>query len=351
MMRGSDIVVIRVAFIGNIGVVGNPSGRVSQSTQVRVLNVARSLETQYGMETKVMFPLRDSPQEMNVAIARADVAVFHRIQGSRHTWVDLGYLGALATAKRLRKKVIFDVDDAIHLTFPAIAQMVAMSSMAVFAGSHALVGHYAKVSRSVSLVPSAVDIDLIGPTPRKEKSDIVIGWHGSVRGHLDNLLLLSNVLARLSEKYDFTFKVVGTAGDLSLQRMLQQRFPRIRLNFGPDHWFAYSELPRFMSDVDIGLYPLRDSRWSRAKCSMKLLEYMAMELPSCSSAIGENSYIIRDEENGFLAANDSEWVARIGNLIDDGGLRKDMGIRARRSVLESYSLSIVTRSIERIIAT
>ena len=340
---------IRVAFIGNTGAIGSRRNQSSQSSTVRVVNIGKSLEEMYGFETSVVFPSQTPLPEIMETIARSDVAFFHRIQGSRRTWVDAGYLAAFRSAKWSKKKTIFDVDDAIHLTFPGLSSVLGMSSSAVLAGSHSLVRHYSHVSRNVHFVPSAVDTDVIGPTSHTEKGAIVLGWHGSVSGHIENLFLLANALSFLSEKYDFTLKIVGTAGDTRLQRILQKRFSKIKLDFGPNRWFAYSELPGFMSDVDIGLYPLSDTRWNRAKCSMKLLEYMAMEIPSCSSAAGENNFIVEDGENGFLASNDSEWALKVGRLIDDSGLRRDIGIRARLSVLKSYSLPVVTQSIESVL--
>jgi len=321
-------------------------GRVSQSSQVRVINIAKSLEKEYGIDTKIVFPLRDSGEKMVRTIAQCDVAIFHRIQGSRHTWIDSGYFETFVAAKRLGKKVIFDVDDAIYLNFPLITPLVAMTSSTVFAGSHALLERYRHFSRSVTLVPSAVDTELISPVPQSGNGPIVLGWHGSARVHLDNLLSLSNVLLELDRKYNIIFKILGTVGDTRLQQELQNRFGSVKLEFGPPRWFPYCELPHHMSDVNIGLYPLFDNEWNRAKCSMKLLEYMAMEFPTCSSRVGENNHIIKDGRNGFLASSDSEWIAKIGKLIDDASLRKEMGVRARASVLESYSLRAVTQSIE-----
>jgi glycosyltransferase involved in cell wall biosynthesis len=339
---------LTVTFVGNTGVVGNPSGRFSQSSQVRVINVAKVLRKD-GMRTMIVFPLRDSIRSVSWAIEEADICVFHRIQGSRSTWVDFGYLNAFATARRLRKKIVFDVDDAIHLNFPLVAQSIALASSAIFAGSHSLFETYRHYNKKVVLVPSAVDTDVITPIPHRKKEGLVLGWHGSVRVHLDNLLSLTAVLSRLSKRYDFRFRILGTAGDLNLQRKLQGQFTGVGLDFGPAKWFDYAELPYYMSDVDIGLYPLLDSMWNRAKCSMKLLEYMAMELPSCSSRAGENRYIIDTGANGYLAADDSEWVDKIGRLIDDPDLRRRIGLRARADVLRSFSLQNVSKSIESII--
>jgi glycosyltransferase involved in cell wall biosynthesis len=251
-------------------------------------------------------------------------------------------------ARQYRKKIVFDVDDAIHLTFPCFAEYIANCSK-VFAGSHALIDYYKRFSKNVTLIPSSVDTDVIRPLSHLKSSATVIGWHGSAFGHLENLNLISSVFKKLSSKFDLVFRILGTAGNLHLQQILLRRFEGVRLEFGPDYWFAYEQLPHYMATVDIAVYPLVNTYWNRSKCSMKLLEYMAMELPSCSSRVGENAYIVSDGLNGFLASNQDEWMVRLKRLIDDKELRIDMGKKAKAQVDKTYSVERVSQEISDLI--
>jgi glycosyltransferase involved in cell wall biosynthesis len=58
------------------------------------------------------------------------------------------------------------------------------------------------------------------------------------------------------------------------------------------------------------------------------------------SPVGVNSDIIEDGRNGFLASTTDEWVDKLSLLIDNADLRRKMGIEARRTVEERYSVNI-----------
>ena len=106
----------------------------------------------------------------------------------------------------------------------------------------------------------------------------------------------------------------------------------------------------YISDFDIRVMPLTDDPWSKGKCAMKLLEYMSMKLPTVSSAVGENRYVIDHGWNGFLASSPGEWVDDIGRLIVDPDLRKELGENAYKTVKERYSLQAVVDTLEQVIA-
>ncbi|HEX5131365.1 MAG TPA: glycosyltransferase, partial [Candidatus Krumholzibacteria bacterium] len=78
--------------------------------------------------------------------------------------------------------------------------------------------------------------------------------------------------------------------------------------------------------------------WARGKCSLKLLQYMSAGLATVSSPRGSVADIVHDGENGFVAATEADWVARLGALVDDAALRARVGARAREWLVSHYSL-------------
>ena len=90
----------------------------------------------------------------------------------------------------------------------------------------------------------------------------------------------------------------------------------------------------------IGVMPLSDTEWSRGKCGLKLLQYMALGLPAVASPIGVNREIISDGANGFLASTKEEWHATLIRLCQDSELRIRIGQAARKTVESEYSLSV-----------
>jgi glycosyltransferase involved in cell wall biosynthesis len=86
--------------------------------------------------------------------------------------------------------------------------------------------------------------------------------------------------------------------------------------------------------------PLPDDEWSRHKCGMKALQYMALGIPPVVSPVGVNTTIVRDGVNGFYAANDDEWVDRIARLLRNPSLRRAFGEEARKTIETTYSARV-----------
>jgi glycosyltransferase involved in cell wall biosynthesis len=95
---------------------------------------------------------------------------------------------------------------------------------------------------------------------------------------------------------------------------------------------------RDLSRIDIGIMPLPDDEWSKGKCGLKGLQYMALAIPTVMSPVGVNENIIRDGENGFLASGTGDWVEKLSRLIESVTLRKKMGEKGRQTVVNDFSV-------------
>jgi len=84
--------------------------------------------------------------------------------------------------------------------------------------------------------------------------------------------------------------------------------------------------------------PLADDEWAKGKCGLKVLQYMACGVPVVASPVGVNKEIIRDGENGFLAATDNEWLGKLSLLARDEELRRKLGQKGRETVENHFSL-------------
>jgi glycosyltransferase involved in cell wall biosynthesis len=104
-------------------------------------------------------------------------------------------------------------------------------------------------------------------------------------------------------------------------------------------WRAATEVED-LRPIDVGIMPLPDDEWSRGKCGMKALQYMALGIPPVVSPVGVNAAIVQDGVNGFQARNDDEWVEKILLLLRDPELRRRLGARARRTVEDRYSARV-----------
>ena len=105
-------------------------------------------------------------------------------------------------------------------------------------------------------------------------------------------------------------------------------------------WRSESELDD-LRGIDVGLMPLPDDNWSKGKCGLKALQYMALGVPSICSPVGVNSTIIKDGKNGFLAGSKGEWIENVKRLIHSPQLRRKLGRAARETVEHEYSAKVI----------
>jgi glycosyltransferase involved in cell wall biosynthesis len=101
-------------------------------------------------------------------------------------------------------------------------------------------------------------------------------------------------------------------------------------------WRADTELDD-LAAIDIGVMPLPDDKWSKGKCGLKALQFMAMGIPTVCSPVGVNTDIIQDNQNGFLASAEDEWVDKLSRLLRSRELRERLGQAGRATVEQKYS--------------
>jgi hypothetical protein len=102
-------------------------------------------------------------------------------------------------------------------------------------------------------------------------------------------------------------------------------------------WSAATEAVE-LSHADIGISWLSDDSWSRGKCGLKVLQYMAAGLPVVANRVGMNRHMVIDGETGLLADTPDEWARAIARLASDPELRSRMGAAGRRQVEQHYAV-------------
>lgn len=247
--------------------------------------------------------------------------------------------------KKSGAKIIFDFDDAIWkhdvsegnkklawLKRPEKTnELMAMADL-VFAGNQYLADYAFQFNKSVAIVPSTIDLNYYRLPSKKftETAPVIIGWSGSLTT-IEHFKLIVPVFRKLKEKYgnQVAFKVLGVP-----------EYKNEELGIDGIKWTPETEVAE-ISSFDIGVMPLPDNEWSKGKCGMKGLQYMALEVATVMSAVGVNNHIIQNGENGFLASSDEEWIAKISLLINSKELREKMGKAGRETVAKSYSLQAI----------
>jgi glycosyltransferase involved in cell wall biosynthesis len=238
-----------------------------------------------------------------------------------------------------RRPFVFDFDDAIYLPAAsrANAWAAALKSPRKTAalcrlGAHVTVGNeslatYARpLARSVTVIPSTIDTEHYVVRDRPANPRPIVGWTGSVTT-IPHLEALAPVLSNLRGLLPYDLRVIGGMPVL----------PNVEVQTLPGR--AETEVED-LRPLDVGLMPLPDDEWSRGKCGMKALQYMALGIPPVVSPVGVNAVIVRDGVNGFHARNDNEWIGKLLLLLRDPELRRRLGAEARRTVEEGYSARV-----------
>jgi glycosyltransferase involved in cell wall biosynthesis len=196
------------------------------------------------------------------------------------------------------------------------------------AGNNYLADYGRQFNPNVFMIPTTVDTDLYCPQPLPQKQEpIIIGWSGSPTTvpHFETLI---PVLKQLKDRYGnrISFRLIGDG-----------QYKNAELGIEGISWSVERELETINS-FDIGIMPLPNDAWSKGKCGLKGLSYMAFEKATVMSAVGVNREIITDGVNGFLAENESDWLAKLSMLIEDEALRKKLGKEGRQTVINGYSV-------------
>lgn len=248
----------------------------------------------------------------------------------------LGPGGIVEPLRRFPGRLVFDLDDAAFALKPSIqamghagrwlygphqARRLLQRADAVVVSTPALADGLPPICAPVHVLPTVPDparyrvADHDGLAPQ-------VVWAGT-NGNLCYLDPLRPVFERLGRR--------GVGG---LTVVCSQTWA------GPARFRAWSEEdePTLFADYAVGIMPLPDTAYTRAKAGFKLLQYMAAGLPVVASPVGVNTELVTRSGAGFLAESEAEWEEMLYRLLTDPGLRAELGQRGREFVLDYANL-------------
>ena len=236
--------------------------------------------------------------------------------------------------------IVYDFDDAVYLPNTSaanrvigfmknpgkIAEILRLSAHVV-AGNEFLAQYARRHNPHVTVVPTSVNVQQWRPrdTPRRDDAPPVIGWIGTPTT-TPYLLAMQDVFAELARQQTFVLRISGSVAPVAM--------PGVRVENVP--WSLDREVELF-NTCDIGVYPLPDDEWTRGKCGFKAIQFMACGVPVIASPVGVNRAIVTDGLDGFLAADRSEWLGKLSQLISSRETRERLGAAGRRTIERSYS--------------
>ena len=255
-------------------------------------------------------------------------------------------------AKKLNKKVLFDIDDLVVDTkyTDTIKYLDSMSKEeralyddgvmrmgrtlklcdAAITTTERLaeeLGHYVPevfINRNTaSEEMCALSKEALKNKTRKD-DHVGIGYFSGSLTHNDDFELVLPALTKVMEKYPQV--QLHVVGELDLPETLQQYKARV-----VSHPFVdWKKLPSLIAEVDINLAPLEQSIFNEAKSENKWVEAALVKVPTVASNVGAFQRMIVSGETGILCDTEEEWVEQLSRLVEDKKERDRIAENAHR---------------------
>lgn len=228
---------------------------------------------------------------------------------------------------------LYDIDDAEHTRRPTNTIHYFMKKCsACSAGSNSLVDYIKQFNQNVFLLTSPV-IDH-GFVKKQCATPITIGWVGYYGAHRQSLTeLFFPALYRVD--FPVKLKVLGIANQTEEQE-IKSYFKNNKnilieapLNL---NWLDEKSIYETITTFDIGISPLINNEFNRAKSAFKLKKYLSCGVPALGSNVGENPTFLHNQVNGYLCNTPDEYFQKLYLLKDTLNERyEEMSMNARKT--------------------
>lgn len=188
---------------------------------------------------------------------------------------------------------------------------------------------------NVHLVPNCVDLSLWAGVRSRQKEtrhrdDVRIHWGGG-GGHYDDVLKVRDPLLRIfaerpQVKLIFGNFVPDWAALLDPQRVFFMTLAPYR--------GTWQKILTWLC-VDIGLAPLVDNPFNRAKSHVKWLDYAMAGVAGIYQDIDAYETVV-DGVTGLKVTTADEWYESLKTLVDNAATRERLGAQARRDVMAHW---------------
>jgi len=242
--------------------------------------------------------------------------------------------------RHFAKKMVFDFDDSImyrssrHDNHHSWSKMNKFKSMmrtvdGVIAGNTYLKHEASRFisPEEIYVMPTIVDLEeySVKNYGRKNK-DFIIGWIGT-SGNLHYLKSIAHALEKLNDKYK----------NIKLKIVCDDFFDLNNIEVIKKIWRP-EDVEEDLKSFDVGVMPIKDDLWTRGKCGLKVVQYLAAGVPAVVSPVGLNRDLAIPGKTGLWADDIDDWTDKISELIDNRKKRMNMGLAGRKLVEEKYSL-------------
>lgn len=151
----------------------------------------------------------------------------------------------------------------------------------------------------------------------------VVGWAGNVQTHPHDLEVTGGGVHRALTVTGAWFHVVGTGQGVNERLGIDTS--------SATGWVQFDQYPREVARLDVGIVPLSDSVFNRAKSALKGAEYAALGVVPVMSPTPDNQRL-HGLGVGLLAENPQQWKKQIVRLVSHPDHRAEYVERGRRQM-------------------
>lgn len=194
--------------------------------------------------------------------------------------------------------------------------------------TEALLEKYASHGRGV-LIPNCIPERFL-KIERSNNDVVQVGWAGWVATHPEDLQITHGAVNEAIAKQQACYVAIGD----------KDQFNKLGIKLREPHrWVPgveFDEYPETVSQLDIGIVPLKDTAFNRAKSWLKALEYASLGVAPVVSPTPDNLKLV-EEGAAYVARTPKAWKDVVRNLIIKEEERLDLSTRAR-SIASNWTI-------------
>jgi len=268
---------------------------------------------------------------------------------------------AIKQAKRLNKKILYDIDDLVFDTkytnvIPYVKSLSAKEKKN-YDGYVISMGKTLKHCEGAITTTDVLAKELRNYVPnvfinrnvaseemwklsqnalksklnKKKDNHIIIGYFSGSITHNPDIEMIKKPLIKILTEYKNVQLLLF--GYINFPIFLKDFQSQIILK----NFTNWQELPEIISNVDINLAPIEENIFNDAKSENKWVEASLVKVPTIASNFGAFKQVIRHNKNGILCSNISDWYINLKNLINNEYLRKSIGENAYKTCKKKYN--------------
>jgi glycosyltransferase involved in cell wall biosynthesis len=153
---------------------------------------------------------------------------------------------------------------------------------------------------------------------------------------LDDVWFFCKGVVSASVKHGATVVIVGDGPQLPEVKKFFAQKSEVQVHFTGT--LAFEDYLRVLAACDVATFPYPNNAVYRAKCSARIVDFMAFGKAILSSAVGENlQYLVNGESGILVPPNDGPaYESALDSLLSDMELRDKIGQGARQRLVSHF---------------